>query len=134
MKPLLSDNFERFYLKTPKLAVEIVDKLVQPFEVKNLPNMFYSEWGSNRITCRFLTPVSFKQSSRYTILPSVHLIFQSLMMKYSLICENAKDVDDNLLEELVKSSEIVQYEIMSSYYKIGAVKIPGLYWGNDFSG
>jgi CRISPR-associated endoribonuclease Cas6 len=124
-KLLLSDEFKTFHLKALNSTVEITNKATETFAVSELTRIFYEDCPSNRISCKFLTPVSFKHAGRYTILPDVRLIFQSLMMKYALVCDGIKLADDNLLQELIKRTEIVQYKVMSSYYKVDKAKVPG---------
>jgi CRISPR-associated endoribonuclease Cas6 len=122
---LLNDGFFEFSLRALRIQVEVIDKKVLKFDTKNFAEIFYQNRQSNSIACQFLTPVSFKQNGKYARMLDIQLVFQNLMMKYSAICEVQKGVDENLLEELVARTEVVQYKLASSYFKIGGAKIPG---------
>jgi CRISPR-associated endoribonuclease Cas6 len=122
---LLLESFSKFRLRAINADVEILQKCITKFPRSSLSTIFYDEQPSSRISCRFITSTSFKQGGKYQILPDVKLLLQSLMFKYSQICESNEFADEELLLELMNRTEIVSHNIMSSYFKVGQAKIPG---------
>ena len=58
------------------------------------------------------------------IIPDLNLIFQSMMNKYSASCTDMEMYDEDVLEELVKNSTIVNYKLNSTYFQMEGIRIP----------
>lgn len=61
----------------------------------------------------FMTPTAFKSEKRYVIVPSVRLIFQSLLMRYSQMYEEGGEADPEMVDYLESSVQIRSYHLRS---------------------
>lgn len=91
---------------------------------QELSDYFYNERDSTTFTIRFDSPTSFKSQGDYSIFPSMRLIFQSLMQKYSRLVEGKSEIDEELLDFLVSQSRLTSYQLKTHYFAIHKVKIP----------
>lgn len=71
---------------------------------------------------RFVTSTSFKSHSEYIIMPSTHLIFQNLFMRYNQIYSGSNEVESDTIDYISSHSRISSYSLRSSYYPVGAAK------------
>lgn len=122
--PLLNESFSHFIIKKKEMKVSVISKNLKKIPKQELLSEFYNGQGSNYICLQFLTPVSFKSSGRYVILPDLRLIYQSLMNKYSASSKNMEMFDEDTLEQLVCNSEIIRYNLKSTFFSLEGVKIP----------
>lgn len=122
--PLLDSGFQSFEIKKKNMVMHIKNKEVKTREKRELMDKFYSSECNRFLNLEFLTPTSFKQGGHYVIIPDVRLIFQSLMNKYSASCTDMDMYDENVLEELVKNSSVVNYKLCSTYFQMEGIKIP----------
>lgn len=120
--PLL--NLERCKVLHNQTEFAIVSKEVKSISKKEFTRKFYFEDSDRYINVLFSTPTAFKQDGKYINYPDLRLIYKNLMNKYDNSSENESVCNDELLEELVKSSQIVQYNLRSSSYSIEKYKIP----------
>lgn len=91
---------------------------------QELINQFYFEDGERYIKIQFQTPTAFKRQGNYEFYPDLQLIYQSLMNKYDLASTDDMVKSDELLEELLEYSRIIQYNLRSCYFPMGRAKIP----------
>lgn len=122
--PLLDDGFQGFEIKKKNIPVQIRSKEVKVREKRELLDKFYSSECSHFLNLEFLTPTSFKKEGHYVIIPDLNLIFQSMMNKYSASCTDMEMYDEDVLEELVKNSTIVNYKLNSTYFQMEGIRIP----------
>ncbi|GHV27410.1 hypothetical protein FACS1894167_02370 [Synergistales bacterium] len=77
-----------------------------------------------KILLRFVTPTSFKSGGEYVIMPSVELIFQSLLAKWNAYAaDNRLDAPD-VLSDICAHTRIVNYSLRSAGFAIKGVVIP----------
>lgn len=124
ISPFMDDKITDFELTGRDVKVHISEKKLNIKPKKELMNKFYTEDGERTICIELLTPTSFKSNNEYLIFPDLELIYRSLMKKYSSSCDMTMD-DDDTLEELVRTSRIIKYNLKSSYFPLEKVKIPG---------
>lgn len=122
--PLLDSGFTGFEIRKRDISIAIKTKQVKTKEKKELLNRFYSAECSHDLQLEFMTPTSFKRDARYVIMPELRLIYQSLMNKYSAACRDMEMYDAHVLEELVQSSYIANYQLNSTLFPLERVKIP----------
>jgi CRISPR-associated endoribonuclease Cas6 len=130
---IMSDKFTDFKLLAINADVRILQKSTTKVPFSILRSIFYEESPVYRVSCRLMSPTSFKQQGKYKILPDVRLILQSLITKYTHIVEESDFDDEDLLVDLTDHTEIVSHNIMSSYFNFSQVKIPGFVGRITFS-
>ena len=79
---------------------------------------------SNIVSMRFTTPTAFKSGGRYVYFPDTKLIFSSIINKYDSSSESTKIYDEKLIEEIPLSTEIVGYNLRSTFFHMEGVRIP----------
>jgi CRISPR-associated endoribonuclease Cas6 len=116
--------FRRFRLEQFDADFIVTDKRAEDLPLKTLTQDFYHVDSERFFRLRFLTPTAFKSKERYVFSPDLRLLFQSLMNKYGAATENADEADAEMLSELTEKSEIVKYNLRSTYYFLERTKIP----------
>lgn len=81
---------------------------------------------SKRITLRLLSPMAFKQSGHYAILPETKLIVQSLMNKWNSSFPDYPLDDADAAQMLMSGLRISDLSIRSTRYSLKANRIPGI--------
>ncbi len=122
--PLLDENLRMLHLKKHDMDLKIVKRQMEQTPEESLAELFYRRESSRFFKLRFLTPAAFKQSGRYTFYPDLRCIYQSLMRKYSAVSDSEEFFDEDVLEQLVQDSEIVQYNVRSTSFHMEGVRIP----------
>lgn len=121
---IMAENFSKFTLNHNNLSVKIKNKTLHNISKKEFLDKYFFGESQRYIKVQFQTPTAFKSQGRYVFYPDLYLIYNSLMNKYdeSSVSESLKS--EELLDELVKYSEIVNYNLRSTSYSIGKAKIP----------
>lgn len=122
--PLLDQEFSQFIIEKKDIHIKILEKKRKTENKKELLDEFYSDHCEHYLNLEFLTPASFKSNGRYIIMPDMHYIYQSLMNKYSAASAEIDMYDEETLEQLAGSSEIIRYRLKSALFPIEGVKIP----------
>lgn len=122
--PLLEKEFYDFTIEKKDIHIKIQEKCIKTIKKKELLDEFYSNTANHYLNLEFLTPVSFKSNGRYIIMPEMRYIYRSLMNKYSAASSKMDMYDDETLEQLVNSSNIIQYKLRSTFFPLEGVKIP----------
>jgi CRISPR-associated endoribonuclease Cas6 len=71
-----------------------------------------------------LTPCAFKSRGKYVLMPTLKLIYQSLMNKFDSNAVDFSIKSDEVLEQLETYSEIVGYNLRSTHFHLEGVRIP----------
>lgn len=122
--PLQSEKFQEFTVKKHALNCKIGKKTLTTEKRADLLEEFYNKTGTRYINLDFQTPTSFKQNGRNVIFPDIRLIYQSIMNKYGHTSETVEMFDEDTLEQLVKNSEIVQYNLKSIRFPMEGIQVP----------
>ncbi|GHV44927.1 hypothetical protein FACS1894204_02900 [Synergistales bacterium] len=77
-----------------------------------------------RLSMRFVTPTAFKSGGEYVIMPSVELIFQSLLAKWNAFSEHNQLDASDVLADICAHTRIVNYSLRSVGYTLKGVTIP----------
>lgn len=118
-------------LKFNDIYIEKKDETVL-IDSRNYTRMSYSELidkylfadNPRYINIRFKTPCSFKVDGNYAIYPTIRHIFQSLMQKYDAFSVKSCIFSEETLDDLEKYIEIKSYNMRSTIFNVGKVKIP----------
>ena len=100
-------------------------RTIQVLDAKSLLEQFYDEKCARYMEIVFLTPTAFKSDGCYVFYPNLRLLYGSLMRKYSAFSQQIDMVDEETLEELCKSSEIVKYRLQTIPFPLEKINITG---------
>lgn len=113
IRPL--EELETIHLKAPGADLRVVQSDLSSMETKQLTDLISSD-GPDRIHVRFATPTAFRSKGEYVFIPSVRLIFQSLLMHYFYVYEGRKEVDEETLEYIDSHVRLSSFNIHSQYF------------------
>lgn len=132
-KALLDETKKSVYLRHEGTEIHILNRKIDIIETEDLLNQYYFQDAPKQIRIRFKTPTAFKRQGDYLFYPDIRCILQSMILKYDAVTAKTGNVDEKILEELVKNTKILQYHIRSSYFSLERVKIPA-FTGEIFLG
>lgn len=118
---------DKIYLKQHDMKIRFADKKLEVIPYRELTDLFYQETASRYLDIQFMTPTAFKQRGRYVFYPDIRCIYQSLMNKYDAAVEEEQYLDEETLDELCERTEIVHYDLRSTYFHLEGVRIPSFY-------
>lgn len=122
---LLNHTFTSFKIKSLEdLEFTIIEKKVVNRSASDLADVFYSHTPSNRLEIKFDSSTSFRQAGTYVFHPDLHLVFQSILMRYHHFFEEGVAIEQEILEEIVSAVQITSYRVHSSYYPLHRIRIP----------
>ncbi len=123
--PLLSDSFDKIYIKDKDITLNIVSKNLFSFSYDELFHRHYmSENAYRYVELEFITPVSFKADGKYVIFPLAQMIVKNLIRKYDSSSGNTEIYEDALMEHIEKNTDIVEYSLHTVKYPVSGIKIP----------
>jgi len=123
--PMKCREFDSFQMENDLGTIHIIGKEERSSSLKELMNHFYTGLEDQKfINLSFQTPVSFKSGNRYLIYPELKNIYLSLMNKYSAISESEDMMDQETLDQLVAGSELVRYNLRSTFFPLEGIRIP----------
>lgn len=121
---LLSEKFNSLHLTHKDSDIEITEKICTTISYKELFEKNYFDSNSQSRTIVLKTPTSFKSNGRYINIPSVRLLFQSLINKYDACSDFTSVYDDNLIEEFESNLMISRYFLRSAAFHLEGVSVP----------
>lgn len=124
INPLLSAEFQEFFFVHDQCKVFVKEKDIAKIAKKEMTEKYYFEDAPRYMEIGFTTPVAFKSQNQYIFYPDLRLMYQSLMNKYEASSQEETMKSQELLEQMVANTNIVQYNLKSCYYSISKVKIP----------
>lgn len=123
---LLNEDLKAFTLSSSKQKEFKVQKIqIETLTQAELSKIFYQDSAPKHYRIKFLSATSFKEDGEYIMFPDLKLLLQSLMQKYNVIFEKNNHVDQDLLNDLILKTRIVNYRLQSSYYPVHKSFIPG---------
>lgn len=121
---LLKKNLSHIYLSYKKLKLEIVSMEKTEVSYDDLLEENYFKDGSRYLTIFFNTPTSFKSQGQYVFFPDMHLIYQSIMNKYDTVSKDNTIFNEEVLEQLLAHTQMIDYHLQSRRFYLEGVKIP----------
>lgn len=122
--PLKRKEFQDFFLKHSRVHILVEEKGEESISYRKLMESFYEEQSSGYYQITFATPTAFKRDGAYIFYPDIRCVYQSLMNKYSAASPSESLDSQELLEQLVESSRIIQYNVRSVLFHIEGIRIP----------
>lgn len=129
IKALQDEEFKDFKIEHDDMEVGISKKEEMVIARSDFMRKYYFNDSDKYIELAFNTPTAFKSQGMYVNYPNLELIYKSLMNKYDSSSINESLISDELLEELVKSTRVLKYDLHSCNYSVGNSKIPS-FMGN----
>lgn len=123
IQPLFSESFDKFYIRNGNIRVQIKEKIQKKISIYNLMEHASAISSPCYYSIDFQTPTAFKSKGKYIFHPEIHYLYQSLINKY-FSCYSEAFFEKNLLETLVEKSQIIQYDLKSTYFHLEGVKVP----------
>lgn len=125
IEPLLAPEFNRFHINNGDINVDIKNKSIVTKSYSDLMEDFYEKPAENNFDLQILTLTAFKQRGRYNVTPDLRLIFQNLMMKYSIILGNENMEDEDTLNQIIDDTIVSKYRLKTGIFPIEGRNIPG---------
>lgn len=120
----ISTNLNNIYLKHKDLHLQIINKNIEISSYNELiENTFFGN-SNNQFIIEFISPTSFKSNNKYIIYPSLQHIFQSLMNKFDTYSDSNSIISEELLNDIVKHTEIISYNLKSVKFHLEGISIP----------
>lgn len=118
-------ELESLTFKKSGQNIGVISKQMNECEERALLDEFYDSSCPKYLNVQFATPTAFKRDGSYVIYPNLHLIYGSLMRKYSAVSGALDMIDEDLLEQLVTHSSIVRYRLQTIAFPLEQTKITG---------
>lgn len=122
--PFLDDNLTEFKLKHDNKIIKIIDKKIEETFIDDLFNEFYTENAADIFRIEFITPTAFKKDGKYCFYPEIYNIYQSLMRRFDEVSDRGNMFNQDTLDQLSDSTEIVGYFLHSVRFGLEGMKIP----------
>ena len=122
-------ELKSFEIKKKDIYLQVTETELKQKKKQELLDEFYTGEAEKYLSFDLQTPTSFKSNGRYVIIPTVRLLFQSLMNKYSASFENMEMFDEDALMEIEDHVEISDYRMKSCFFPMEGTKIPS-FMGN----
>ncbi|MDO5689049.1 MAG: CRISPR system precrRNA processing endoribonuclease RAMP protein Cas6 [Tissierellia bacterium] len=120
--PLLSKD--RFFIDHYKTEYLVKNRNLSQVDLDQLVKMNLSGSDTSIFTIAFQTPTSFKSDGKYVNMPSLRFIYQSLIMKFDASSNNLQMMSDDILNQLINHSTIVDYRLRSARFFLEKSSIP----------
>lgn len=121
---ILSKNLNTIYLSHKKLNLNIISKEQKEISYDSLLKKYYDTKGARYLIIHFQTPTAFKSAGKYVFLPDIRFIYQSVMNKYDTVSEEYYIFNEELLEEMVSCTQLLDYHLKSQRFHLEGVTIP----------
>jgi CRISPR-associated endoribonuclease Cas6 len=112
-------------LKHGGVTLNVAAKTTSELALSTLTSQLHDD-PERKTHIQVLTPAAFKQSGSYRHVPSTRMLFQNLIMHYSAVFDNDKEVDPDTVDYIEQHTDITAFNIRSRYFQPAAGrKIPG---------
>jgi CRISPR-associated endoribonuclease Cas6 len=71
-----------------------------------------------KLNINLVSPTTFKSKGEYQIFPTVRLLFQNLLMRYSQVFDSDKEVEPETIDYIEQHAKITSYNLRSSYFEL----------------
>ncbi len=124
IEKFLDPGFKGFQLKHNDISVGILDKTLITREKSCLMEEFYTREADKYFTLHFISPASFKSNGKYIFYPDLELLFRNVMNKYSASSDSETLKDEDTLEQIIRDTKIIKYQLQSVTFSLEGVRIP----------
>jgi CRISPR-associated endoribonuclease Cas6 len=126
LKPFTQGMIKNVEIKNKNISFKVVSvEENEAVQYKELVRNFYLGGCATRFRkIRFQTPCAFRSAGQYIFFPDIRLIYQSLMNKFDSFSGDISLKDEEVLEHLVKYTQIKSYRLRSTLFHLEGVRIP----------
>lgn len=122
--PFQSNDVRNIWIRHKDLELKIMGKKLQQCPYEQLRQDYYFAEGSRYQRIQFLSPTAFKSKGEYIFYPTVHFLFQSLMMKYDASSDDADLFGEEVMEHFEQNIKIIRYKLRSYEFHLEGTKLP----------
>ncbi len=122
IEPLM--KMDQFYMKHRELRLKVCERNLKEISYDTLIENYYFEEQPRNITIKFCSPTAFKSQGNYIFMPTVRLIFQSLIHKYDTFSSGTMVGSEETLEHIERYVMITRYHLRSVNFSLEGVRIP----------
>lgn len=122
--PMMQETVQSIYLRHKDMELAIQGKRLEQCSYDQLRKERYFTDGSRIQTIQFVSPTAFKSQGEYIFYPSVHFLFQSLMMKYDACSDDADLFGSEVMEHFEENVKVIRYKLRSYSFQLEGTRIP----------
>ena len=122
IEPLM--KMDQFYMKHRELRLKVCERNLKEISYDTLIENYYFEEQPRNITIKFCSPTAFKSQGNYIFMPTIRLIFQSLIHKYDTFSSGTMVGSEETLEHIERYVMITRYHLRSVNFSLEGVRIP----------
>lgn len=122
--PMMQETVQSIYLRHKDMELAIQGKRLEQCSYDQLRKERYFTDGSRLQTIQFVSPTAFKSQGEYIFYPSVHFLFQSLMMKYDACSDDADLFGSEVMEHFEENVKVIRYKLRSYSFQLEGTRIP----------
>ncbi|MDO4296707.1 MAG: CRISPR system precrRNA processing endoribonuclease RAMP protein Cas6 [bacterium] len=111
-------------IKKNEMEIKFEEKQLMELPLEQLSRRMYEGDASRYLQLSFLTPTAFKINGSYVFHPDVRAMYISLMNRYAAMDPTQDMRDEDALEELVKATQIVRYNLKSTRFFLESTSVP----------
>lgn len=123
--PLAEESFQDFHIRKKNMFVEIIGKEVAIIEDEKLFETCVGDTVNRKIVVRFVSSTAFKNGQYYNVMPSMELLYRSIMKKYVIASNYTANMDEELLSDLIDNTIVTEYKLSSKSFALNGKKVPG---------
>ena len=117
IEPLM--KMDQFYMKHRELRLKVCERNLKEISYDTLIENYYFEEQPRNITIKFCSPTAFKSQGNYIFMPTVRLIFQSLIHKYDTFSSGTMVGSEETLEPQQLVNLIKMLAVFGQYSAVG---------------
>lgn len=115
---------DEFYMRYKDLRLTVVERSYKEISYDTLIENYYFEEQSRNIQIHFCSPTAFKSQGNYVFMPSVRLVFQSLIQKYDSFSPGTEIGSSETLEHIEQYVSIIRYNLRSTRFSLEGTRVP----------
>lgn len=119
------ESRETINIKSKNTDYNIIETFIKKTNKESMiENLLFNKSPNNYVGLKFVTPTAFKSQGEYVNMPSIRLIFQSLLMKLDSTSEIYKYASEDTIKDIEENTRIVRYKLNSSKFHLEGSVIP----------
>ena len=115
---------DEFIMEHRNIKLTVTEKSVKYVTYDELVNQYYFKEQPRKIHLYFYSPTAFKSHGTYIFMPTVRLIFQSLIQKYDEFSKDLMVGSEEIMEHIEKYVQISGYKLRSVRFSVEGIRIP----------
>ena len=117
-------GIEKINIKKKDLELNILSKRTESNSYKDFIDDTYFSDAGRIFKIYFNTPATFKINGRYSIYPDLTEMYKNLIRRFDAFSDGFSLYDEDMLDTLISSTNIIGYKLKSTVYHIESIKIP----------